>query len=300
MLLAVNPVVLENQLPGTPRSQWFTPDDGDTSIQGYATDISADQGGTVNFKVNDPSNAPYRLDIYRMGYYQGHGARKVATVPSSQTLRRNQPAPLTNSTGLIDAGNWTVTASWNVPADATSGIYFANVVREDTGGFSQIIFIVRDDDGRSDMLFQTSDTTWQAYNAWGGRSLYITTVGGSRAQKVSYNRPFTTRSSTPFGRDFVFGPEFAMVRWLEQNGYDVSYSTNIDTARRGQEIKEHKAFLSTGHDEYWSGEMRANVEAARDAGVHLAFFSGNEVYWKVRWENAISAEGTPYRTLVCY
>jgi methionine-rich copper-binding protein CopC len=300
-LLAVNPVVLENALPGTPQTEWYIAGDGDTSIQGYATDISVDQGGTVNFKVNDPSLAPYRLDIYRMGYYQGNGARKVATVPASQTVKVNQPAPLSNAaTGLTDAGNWSVTASWAVPANATSGIYFANVTREDTGGFSQIIFIVRDDDGQSDMLFQTSDSTWQAYNAWGGRSMYITTVGGTRAQKVSYNRPFTTRSATPMGRDFLFGPEFAMVRFLEANGYDVSYFTNVDTARRGAEIKEHRTFLSVGHDEYWSGEMRANVEAARDSGVSLAFFSGNEVYWKVRWENAISADGTPYRTMVCY
>jgi methionine-rich copper-binding protein CopC len=294
-LLAALTITQENQLPGTPPSQWYISSDGDTSIQGYATDMSVDQGGRVNFKVNDTSLAPYRLDIYRMGYYQGHGARKVATVPSSETIKVSQPAPLTDSTGLVDAGNWSVTASWSVPADATSGIYFANVVREDTGGLSQIIFIVRDDDGRSDMLFQTADATWQAYNGWGGKSMY---VGGG--QKVSYNRPFATRSYTPMGRDFVFGPEFAMVRFLEANGYDVSYFTNVDTARFGQEIKEHKVFLSVGHDEYWSGEMRGAAEAARDSGVHLAFFSGNEVYWKTRWENAISPDGTPLRTMVAY
>ena len=113
MLLAVNPVVLENQLPGTPRDQWFTSGDGDTSIQGYATDISVDQGGTVNFKVNDPSNAPYRLDIYRLGYYNGQGARKIATIQPSATLPQTQPTCLTDaSTGLFDCGNWTVSASW--------------------------------------------------------------------------------------------------------------------------------------------------------------------------------------------
>ena len=59
-------------------------------------------------------------------------------------------------------------------------------------------------------------------------------------------------------------------------------------------------FLSVGHDEYWSEQQRANVEAARAAGVHLAFFSGNEVFWKTRWENSIDGSGTPYRTLVSY
>ena len=68
-----------------------------------------------------------------------------------------------------------------------------------------------------------------------------------------------------------------MVRFLERNGYDVSYFTGVDTDRRGALIRNHKMFLSVGHDEYWSGDQRANVEAARDAGVNLAFFSGNEV-----------------------
>ena len=75
-----------------------------------------------------------------------------------------------------------------------------------------------------------------------------------------------------------------MVRWLERNGYDVSYFTGVDSDRLGAEIREHRAFLSVGHDEYWSGGQRANVEAARDAGVNLAFFSGNEVFWKTRWD----------------
>ena len=65
-------------------------------------------------------------------------------------------------------------------------------------------------------------------------------------------------------------------------------------------IQNHRVFLSVGHDEYWSGQQRANVEAARDAGVHLAFFSGNEIFWKTRWESSIDSSGTPYRTLVCY
>ena len=85
-----------------------------------------------------------------------------------------------------------------------------------------------------------------------------------------------------------------MVRWLERNGYDVSYFTGVDSDRRGAEILEHKAFLSVGHDEYWSGGQRTNVEAARDAGVNLAFFSGNEMFWKTRWENSI--DGPARRT----
>ena len=51
-------------------------------------------------------------------------------------------------------------------------------------------------------------------------------------------------------------------------------------------------FMSVGHDEYWSGNQRAKVEAARDAGVNLAFMSGNEVFWKTRWEASRSTAAT--------
>lgn len=296
-----NPIVCENGKPGNPSSEWDITGAGDLNIQGFATDISVNRGNAVNFKIK--STAAYRLDIYRMGYYGGNGARKVATLPSLPI--QNQPACLTNATGLIDCGNWAQSASWTVPSDATSGIYFARAVRSDTNGASHIMFVVRDDASTSPLLFQTSDTTWQAYNNYGGNSLYQGTGpgtgGGSngRAYKVSYNRPFNTRN-VDNGQDWVFNTEYPMVRWLEANGYNVSYFTGLDSDRRGNLINNHKAFLSVGHDEYWSGTQRANVEAARDAGVHLAFFSGNEVFWKTRWENSIDASGTANRTLVCY
>ena len=196
---------------------------GDPSIQGYATQISVNRGGTVQFKV-DTNAANYRFDIYRMGYYGGLGARKIATVNPSASLPQNQPNCLTQaSTGLIDCGNWAVSGSWTVPSTATSGIYFAKVVRTDTGGASHIVFIVRNDASTSDMVIQTSDTTWQAYNTYGGNSLYVGSPGTNpgRAYKVSYNRPFDTRGDDG-GQDWVFNAEYPMVRWLEANGYDVT------------------------------------------------------------------------------
>jgi hypothetical protein len=277
------------------RGDWDITGSGSASLQGFATEISVNCGSPVQFKITAANT--YRLDIYRMGWYGGHGARKVATVtPTSVT---NQGGCATDSTtGLTDCANWSVSATWNVPSDAVSGIYFAHVVS--TAGpaaASHIVFVVRNDSSTSDLYFQTSDTTWQAYNPYGAGSLYTggpTTgplAGIGRSVKVSYNRPFTTRDQSP--QDWVFNAEYPMVRWLERNGYDVSYATGVDSDARGALMLQHKTFLSVGHDEYWSGDQRANVEAARNAGKNLAFFSGNEVFWKTRWENS-------HRTLVTY
>src|ERR1700730_5231974 len=112
-----------------------------------------------------------------------------------------QPTPLTNlAVGLIDAGNWSVTTSWAVPAAAVSGVYIAHVVRQDTvAGENHITFVVRDDNTPHDIVFQTSDLTWQAYNGWGGYNLYggagLAPTSNGRAYKVSYNRPFCTRDN---------------------------------------------------------------------------------------------------------
>jgi hypothetical protein len=176
-----------------------------------------------------------------------------------------------------------------------SGVYFAKLVRLDNGEASPLIFVVRNDSSHSDILVQTSDPTWQAYNSYGGNSLYVGNPVG-RAYKVSYNRPVND-----FLSDF-FSNEYNMLHWLEANGYDVSYFAGVDTDRNGALIAQHRVFMSVGHDEYWSGGQRANVEAARDAAVpvHLAFLSGNEVFEKTRWEASIDGTNTPYRTLVCY
>ncbi|MGO7019983.1 DUF4082 domain-containing protein [Rhizobium leguminosarum] len=317
-----NKIALENLKQGNPISEWGLEGDGGGTIQGFATEISTNIGQTVDFKIATDSTH-YRIDIYRIGYYGGAGARKVDSIEQSLTSAQIQPHPIVDmSLGLIDCGNWSVSASWEIPDDAVSGVYFAKLVREDgTEDASIIPFVVRDDASTSDIVFQTSDTTWQAYNAWGGASLYygevpvdpadmigylppncscgLTAIG--RASAVSYNRPIITNTS-PIGgsHDFIFGVESSAIQWLEQNGYDVSYISGVDATRSGSLLLNHDAYLSVGHDEYWSAEQRANVEAARDAGVNLAFWSGNECYWKVRWESSIDGSGQAYRTMVCY
>ena len=298
-----NAIEAENCLPGTPQSTWdvSSRNAGDPTIQGFADQISVNVGQTINFKINT-SAAAYTIDIYRMGYYQGNGARKITSITPSAQLPQAQPSCYTDpSTNLVDCGNWAISASWAVPSTAVSGIYFAHLIRQDTGGDSQIVFVVRNDSSTSNILFQTSDETWQAYNDWGGHSLYGPTGAwdiSNRAYKVSYNRPFDTRSFE--NASFAFYAEYPMVRFLEANAYDVSYITGVDVARYGSLITQHKLYLSVGHDEYWSKDKRNSITAARDAGVNLAFFSGNEGFWKTRWENSIDGTNTPYRTMVTY
>jgi len=301
-----NAIVAENCLPGNPQSEWDinNSDAGDPTIQGFATDISVNRGSTVYFKIKTNASA-YTINIYRMGYYGGMGARKVATITPSVPLPQTQPACATDaSVGLADCGNWAVSASWAVPATATSGIYFAHLIRTNTGGDSHIVFIVRNDSSHSAVLFQTNDSTWQAYNYYGGGSFYGPNSPSfdlsNRSYKVSYNRPVMTRGFDNESATWVFGSNYPMVRWLEANGYDVTYFTDVDAARNGSLILNHKLYMADGHDEYVSGPERANIKAARDAGVNLALFTGNGMFWKTRWENSIDGSNTAYRTLVCY
>lgn len=293
-----NPIVCENQNPGT--NAWTISGAGDLTIQGFATDISVNVGQTISFKISTPASK-YHIDIYRLGYYQGNGGRFITTIQPSAILPQTQPACLSDSaTNLTDCGNWGVSASWQVPATAVSGLYLAIPTRDDTGGASHIPFVVRNDASHSDILVQTSDETWEAYNPYGGHSLYGDTSFNldNRAYKVSYNRPFWTRNFE--AATWLFNAEYPMIKWIEANGYDVTYFTHVDAVRNASLITNHKIYLSVGHDEYWSGPARTNIQAALAAGVNVGFFSGNEMFWKTRWENSIDGSNTPYRTLVCY
>ena len=165
-----NSVSAENALAGSPASEWESR--RSTSIEGYADGFTFLPGETVPFKIKTNSTN-YRIRIYRLGWYQGNGARRLVDLVPSVPLPQVQPAPLKNtSTNLEDAGNWAVSASWAIPANAVSGVYHALLERLDAPDQSNhALFVVRRP-GPSDVLVQTSDTTWQAYNRWGGASLY--------------------------------------------------------------------------------------------------------------------------------
>jgi hypothetical protein len=262
-------------------------------IEGYASQASVNRGETIELFVNT-SDPTYTIEIYRIGWYGGKCGLLMMPPIRRQGIRQRLPAPDPEN-GLIEC-QWEDSYFLHVPisADPTvwpSGVYLAKLTGSSSRAEAYIHFVVRDDARRSDLLFQTSVTTYQAYNEWGGMSLYSKPA----AYKVSFNRPYQRGHGSG---DFLFW-EYSLLRFLEREGYDVTYTTDVDTHTRGHLILRNKAFLSVGHDEYWSWEMRDNLEAALAQGVHLGFFGANIGYWQARFEPS-HLTGQENRTLVCY
>jgi hypothetical protein len=303
-------VRLENAMPGT--SAWqITNYAAAGEIQAYAGAVSVNAGGAIDFYVS--TRLPgmlFRIDVYRMGWYGGAGARLMTTISSLHGQMQGYYTAATGlvncsrchvdrATGLLDA-NWLPSYHLPAPAGWLSGVYLA-LLTDAAGKQTYVPFVVRQDDRAAAILMQASLNTYEAYNAWGGRSLYdfnstasLAVHGTPSAVKVSFNRPF----DADFGSGQFLRYEYNLVRWLERNGYDVSYVANSDVDANPALLLDHRAFISAGHDEYWSGDERDHVEAALGQGVNLAFLSGDAVYWQVRYE--ASEAGVANRTLVCY
>lgn len=306
-----NPIVLENQQPGSDAWKFYSfvgaqiADDVGMQIKGYASAVSVNKGENIGFHVSVSPAQNFTLDIYRMGYYGGKGARLLQSVGPIAGVQ--QPTcPIDASTGSREC-DWSSSYSLNVPTNWTSGVYI--VMLTNAQKFQNyMVFVVRDDSRTAEFLYQQPIFTYQAYNRFPnddrtGKSLYDssfgppTIVGSTRAVKVSFNRPYE-RTGALFMIDSEFGWEQYFISWMERNGYDVSYSTNLDTHLNGARLRNYKAFLSLAHDEYWTREMFDAAVAARDNGVNLAFFGANSAYWQVRMEPSTS--GSPNRTLVGY
>lgn len=308
-----NPVVEENQQPGTNKwrlkewSGYSWSDDVSRQVQGYASATSVNKGQQINFHVTVNPVQQYNVEVYRMGWYDGLGGRLLESI--GPLTGATQPAPtLDNTTGLVDC-NWSVSYTLDIPDSWTSGIYLAVLTNEQKYQ-SYVIFVVRDDARVADLLYQQPVTTYQAYNGYPndsetGKSLYAynsygpttTATGTAPAVKVSFDRPYSDgHGAGQFAYSWQWERHF--IWWLEKNGYDVTYSTNLDTHADGARLQDYKGFLSIGHDEYWSNEMYDAVKTARDSGTSLAFFGSNAVYWQIRFES--STRGDPNRAMICY
>ena len=300
MRLTQNAIAEENALPGTPGWDQLIWKPTESLIEGYTSTTSAAPGDDIEFHIrmlNPPSH--YRLDIYRLGWYNGVGARKVACLPSCSQDKPGVFYP----TGTMDPdtgelrNTWPVTDKITIPNDWVSGYYFAIPIMTDQKEAHEkpIPFIIKAaPEKKSTILVKASFNTWQAYNDWGGKSLYKNIAQPDkrkayleRAYKVSFDRPLHLTSNGPFSR------EYNMIRFLEKNGYDISYITDYDIDQSPEALKQYKLLISLSHDEYWSKQTRDAFESARDSGVNLAFMGANYIFVQARFEN----NG---RTLVVY
>jgi hypothetical protein len=296
----------ENERPGTrdwmlssaridPASKYRSP-----WIEGYCSHASARAGERISLHVSTKPESPYLIDVYRLGYYAGAGGRHVMTLGPFEG--RAQPDPPVAERRMRDC-EWEAATTIVVPHDWVSGVYVGKLSALRDGSQSYVIFIVRDDRA-ADFIFQCSDSTWQAYNRWPSQySLYddgwSEWYWGGNSQ-VSFNRPYAKYCqhvdaplSVGSGEWFLW--EFPLAYWLEQCGYDVTYISTVDTHANGPGLGRAKAFLSVGHDEYYSIEMFNHLRAAVDAGVSLAFFSGNACFGRVTFTQ--DSRGSPHRIL---
>ncbi len=323
-----NPIVLENRLPGTRNWQiteeelvtvtdWETAEDSLSEIEGYASQTSVFPGELIEFFVSTSRPTPYTFDIYRMGWYSGDGGRFMFT----RQLLGERQARCEEQSGfyrLVEC-DWEASVRLNIPDNWITGTYLVKLTELTSNKASYIPFVVKDRGTVAPILMLTAVNTYQAYNQYGGHSFY---KGGreGQANMVSFNRPYNTdfpkgrESGVPFtnladgwGRngaaDFTRF-ELQFVRFLEKNGYNVGYGTNIDAhvgtnLFAGPYLMNRRAILSVGHDEYWSWRMRVNVSEARNLScTNLAFFSGNSVYERVRFAPSVLNPSQSNRTMI--
>ncbi len=312
---ATNPIVQENAQPGS--IGWHIPQGlaATTQIQAYAGTTSVSPGQSITFYVSTQQNGTsYRLDVYRLGWYDGTGARLMTSVPGQIGLGQgvydsNTGSYVTPCPTCVQFASRRIEANWKpsivlpVPSSWTSGVYLAKF----TDVNSMQTYATFDVRGNlnSTYVAVTPDTTYAAYNTWGGWSLYqkeggTPSEGGNapRATEVSFNRPYVYGDSNGNGASQVLTYEVQAIRWMEKQGYNVSYMSSVDLDANPGQLLHHKAYLSLGHDEYWTKSMRDGVQNARDQGVGLIFMGADADYWQMRF--AKDSKGVSDRTIVCY
>ena len=302
--IPVNPaIVAENAKTG--HAWWVNTPQQAGDIEGYANVSSAQVGDTVTLFVSTKA-AHFHVEAYRMGYYQGIGARLVYQSDEVPGTRQAEPVVVA-PTNTIEC-NWNPSITLTVDKTWPPGAYLLKLVGPDSEQ-QYVPLCVRDDTSKAAVVIQHSITTWQAYNRWGGYSLYYGNAGGAlsfthdpgggsfedRARIVSFDRPYDHDWASG-AADFV-GNEFPVVYQAEQLGLDVTYWTDVDFHARPQLLTNHKALISLGHDEYWSLPMRTAAVQGVAAGVNMAFLGANACYRQIRMEPSSLGDN---RHQVCY
>ncbi len=276
--------VAENERPGT--SAWRITDLGPAdAIDGYAGQQSVLPGQSFRLYVSTTARS-FRVDAFRFGWYSGRQARLVWT--SAQVRGQRQTAV------RIAPGTRMVTAPWRPSLTVSTagwppGSYLLRL--DAAGGAERYVPItVRSASTAGAVVILNDNTTWQAYNAWGGYSLYQGPDGlpSGRGYAVSFDRPYDQDGA---GR-FLFFDQSA-IALAERTGVPLAYETDVDLDQHPGLLAGARAVITLGHDEYYSRAMRSALLAARDAGTNLAFLGANAIYRHIRF-----AAGD--RVIICY
>ena len=291
-------MVEENQRPGT--LEWVMV--SSTQISGYSDHVSAVAGDEVTLYV-DPPPVPYTVTLYRMGYYGGLGARAVWR-SGPLTGAGPQPAPTTEpGTNMVEC-QWQPSVRVPIGEDWPPGAYLFKLTAGASEAFGGYIpLCVRDDDSTAAYAIMHSVTTWQAYNTWGTRSLYVgpgdagvtgEAGGTDRSRVVSFDRPYDQRG---WGAPDFMGNEYPVIFRAEALGLDATYVTDLDVHQDPARLLRHRCLFSLGHDEYWSSAMRDGATTALARGTNFAFLGANAVYRHIRVEDSPLGAN---RRQVCY
>ena len=280
--------VPENSLPGDP--QWAIRHLGsEHAIEGYAGKASVLTGESFPLFVSSES-AGFRVTAFRLGWYQGTGARKVWQSKKLRGGAQKSPA-LTAATNTVRT-DWDPVAE--VPTDDwPAGAYLLRL-DADSGAQRYVPVTVRSAGTAGKIVLKSCVQTWQAYNMWGGYDLYKDAAGSyaNRSLVVSLDRPYDAN-----GADYFLTYERNVVKLAEHMGLDLAYVTSMDIAADPHLLDGASALVSMGHDEYWTPEERASVTAARNKGVNLAFLGANAVFRRTRLESSALGDA---RQVVCY
>lgn len=261
-------------------------------IEGYAVPAAGQPGQRVELFVTSTRKS-MRVEAFRIGWYAGLGARRVWSRDDVRVGDQIRHLQVTGATR-------TVQTSWQpaVQVDTTGwpeGAYLFRLTA-DGGAQRYVPYIVTSPEASGRVLLVHSLATWQAYNPWGGYSLYHGPGGlgdyGNRSYVVSLDRPFAANGAGQFG---VY--ERSVVQLIERLGLPVAHTTSMELDADPRLATAAKAVITLGHDEYWTQSMRDHVTQARDRGVNVAFLGANACFRRIRLDR--SALGSA-RRVVCY
>ncbi len=293
-------VAQENRARGSTGWRLFASPPAAGRVEGYVSEQDVRPGERETIYVNAPGARRVRVALYRMGFYGGRGGRLV--LQSSPLPAASQPPCAHRAqTGLTEC-RWRPSLTFRIPSAWASGVYVAKL-STDRGAQRECLFVL-EAAHPAPLVAQISTATYEAYNDWGGSSLYpsalpVGATGTRQGVEVSYDRPYDT--STGAGQFFT--RDVALVRYLERGGYPVSYTTNTAADLRGAELSEARALLDVGHSEYWSDAGRRAFARARDGGTSLVFLSSDTLAWRVRFARASAASseaGRPDHRMAAY